>query len=373
MKNVPALSSDAVRSYCPTLDGVRGLSILLVFGSHYGISALPGGFGVTVFFFISGFLISRLLQNEFEENGKVGLKQFYIRRVLRLAPALILHIVTFSVLWYVLFDVVRANAVWAACLYYFNYFRFAFGSDYFPPFNVLWSLAVEEHFYILFPGIFILSGGMSARLYRLLWGAVALALAWRFAMYYLIANQVVDVDLSYLKRASDTRFDSILYGVILAIAVQLRSTTGLLTQLRTGRACVAGCVLIVAGLGLKLGLLKNYSALSSLQYTLRFSLTAIGLFLIFNYVLFDTGRNFLRNILSVSPLVYVGKLSYSLYLWHQAILVTAKRLMPGELDWGTKAACALVSVLVSVGSYHLVEVRFNALRKRFGSNVRAGA
>lgn len=297
------------------------------------------------------------------------MKRFYIRRVLRLAPALASFVIFFFILWDLLFDIISVSALSAALFYYFNYFRLSVGPDFYPPYNVLWSLAVEEHFYIIFPCIFIFCGGMTNKLLRLLITFITIALLWRMYLFHAVSENWIDVNPEYFKKATDTRFDSIIYGVLLATAVALYSTRDVLTALRTIPAALSGVSLIIIGLGFKLPFFYEAEIISSLQYTLRYTLTGIGLFLSLNYVLFSPKAGAIRAALSTGILVYIGKLSYSIYLWHLAILVTAKKLYPEHIGFEMTFACALLTVFFSMISYHFVELRFIKLRHRFGSNA----
>ncbi|NBP49618.1 MAG: acyltransferase [Actinobacteria bacterium] len=147
-------------AYLPGLDGLRALSVLAVIVYHANKSWLGGGFlGVEVFFVISGYLITTLLLNESERTGSISLRQFWIRRARRLLPALWTMLVM-VVLWCAAFErealgQLRGDVV-AAVLYGFNWFQVWMGTSYFGqlglvPLRHLWSLAVEEQFYLVWP------------------------------------------------------------------------------------------------------------------------------------------------------------------------------------------------------------------------------
>ena len=144
----------------PSLDGIRAVSIVIVFFAHARVMPfLPGGFGVTIFFFLSGFLITTLFYREADKFGKIDLRNFYIRRLLRLSPPLFITLaLVYGLVALGAFEgVIRSDAIVSQVLYFYNYYSIlspdptegALGL------NVLWSLSVEEHFYLIFPFLFL--------------------------------------------------------------------------------------------------------------------------------------------------------------------------------------------------------------------------
>ena len=201
----------ATRGYIPALDGLRAVAIILVLLGHFGLGrVVPGGFGVTVFFLISGFLITRLLLVEYVESGKIDYLRFYARRFARLAPALVVVIASVTAAYAALHTIVPWSEVVAAFLYVINYYRIFHAVDIIP-LGILWSLAVEEHFYLVFPLAF---AGLlrSQRVVPALITAIAVALVWRVVLVL-----VLHASEDYTYMATDARFDSILYGALLAI------------------------------------------------------------------------------------------------------------------------------------------------------------
>ena len=145
--------------HIPSLDGLRAVSFLLVFIAHAGLDRyVPGGLGVTIFFFLSGFLITTLLRAEFEKNSAISIRHFWLRRTLRILPPFYVVLVT-AVLVSLAIDppgTLSAPAVAAQALQYTNYWIVAHGFGGQPAgTGVYWSLAVEEHFYLVFPWLFI--------------------------------------------------------------------------------------------------------------------------------------------------------------------------------------------------------------------------
>src|SRR5262249_33735197 len=204
----------------PSLDGLRGLSFLIVFLSHAGLGKwMPASLGLGVFFVLSGYLITTLLRMEFERTETIGLSQFYARRMLRIFPGFYLILAVASVLTYlhVIGGSVSGHGLAVQALHLSNYYIIGHGcwSDRAPGTWVYWSLAVEEHFYLIFPLCYLLMrrAGWSARKQVFGLAAVcAVILCWRYVLVYgLLAPK----DRVYV--ATDTRVDSILFGCMLAV------------------------------------------------------------------------------------------------------------------------------------------------------------
>ena len=207
-------------NYIPSLDGMRAVAFSIVFVSHVGLgSIVPGGFGVTVFFFLSGFLITSLLQREFVETGSISLRDFYLRRIIRIFPPLYISLATMIVMTRadLLPGSLRFMPIFSEAVFFTNYY-----SLYNPALTgapagsgVLWSLAVEEHFYLAFPLLLVatLRASNSMRVAAVVCGALCLfALGWRI---FLVSVVGWSGDRTYV--GTDTRIDLLLFGCILAL------------------------------------------------------------------------------------------------------------------------------------------------------------
>src|SRR5256885_153939 len=148
--------------YIPSLDGLRAASVMLVFAAHSGLKdRVPGNFGVTVFFFLSGYLITTLLRVEHDRTGAISLRGFYLRRILRIFPPyyLVLAIATALMLTGALPGPrLQLDALAAQALYLTNYYIIGHGwwDGRAPGTWIFWSLSVEEHFYLVFPLLYLL-------------------------------------------------------------------------------------------------------------------------------------------------------------------------------------------------------------------------
>ena len=184
-------------TYMPSLDGIRALSVLAVIIYHANKMWLPGGFlGVEVFFVISGYLITLLLLAESEKNGSISLKEFWWRRARRLLPALwvvVLGVVVFAALFQrEMLGTLRGDVI-AALLYGFNWFQIWVGTSYFTSFEFvplrhLWSLAVEEQFYLIWPVVMLIVAKIGKRRLPIV-SAVFFGLAVILAIYTALVYQ----------------------------------------------------------------------------------------------------------------------------------------------------------------------------------------
>lgn len=320
----------------PALDGVRGLAILLVVACH----SMPdefvngGSVGVTVFFGLSGFLITCLLIEEQRRTGVISLRRFYARRARRLLPALVVYLTC----WVALsnFGVgpfrITLPEVLAALLYFMNWVMAA----HLPvshPMAITWSLSVEEQFYLFWPLTFLLA----RRWPRLPLTGAALGVVYSVAMRIACSTDAADFTSIYYR--TDTRMDSLLVGCIAAMTVY--RARGLAHW--WPRVAPASLVLLIA-------LLVVPS--DPLRYLGEPLLVAIATCCLIASALAGGSR-----WLTWAPLRWFGKRSYALYLWHYPLVVLAwsgLRLIPVWLA----LACAL---LAAEASWWLVERPFRSL------------
>ncbi|RKQ70775.1 peptidoglycan/LPS O-acetylase OafA/YrhL [Litorimonas taeanensis] len=359
-KSVPQLSPAAEYGYIAGLDGIRAIAVLIVIIAHFEISRLiPGGFGVTVFFFISGFLITRLLLAEAKKKGRIHLKDFYIRRVVRLFPALIFMVVGSTGLYLVLGQGGPKPLEFTAALGYFtNIYQVmirAGGELPFMPWTHLWSLAVEEHFYLIFPLFLVAFGAFKKRLVWALLGVLALIPLWRLYTFTHFETLPV-VDYNYMM--TDTRLDSIVWGCLLSVLLDKDARLGLVKKLTGWLPIIVATSMLLLCFAIRD---------ESFRFIWRYSLQGIGLFVLVLNLFFFRPVKWSLNLLEIWPLVWIGRLSYPLYLWHFPVLDLSHRLMePGP-------AQLLVAIggsfAISIFSFFVVEKPFLALRKKFGAHI----
>lgn len=343
--------------HIPSLDGLRAVSFLIVFLAHAGLDGIvPGGFGVTVFFFLSGFLITTLMRLERERTGTVSLGAFYLRRVLRILPPfyLVLALAAAFTLTGIVPGALAPRPVLAQLLHYSNYWFVAHGADGVASGTmVYWSLAVEEHFYLLFPLLYL---GLS-RL-RLdgrgqglaLWGLCAAICAWRCV---LVLGLHAATDRTYL--ASDTRFDSILFGCALALAANP------IVDPLAGPERLWKRVLFPGGVALLLFTFV-YRA-PWFRETVRYTLQGIGLTPVFVTAIRYPGWGPFRA-LNWRWVSFAGVLSYSLYLVHHVVLYGVEHHLAGWPPVARAAVALALSLGIASAVYRGVEKPCARLRRR---------
>lgn len=346
-------------STIPGLDGLRAISILIVMISHAGLQGLvPGVFGVTVFFAISGYLITRLLLDEVDRTGTIAIGSFYARRMLRLYPPLIAYVAVMALVGYAAGEPVDPLGAASALLYFANYVNI------FAPHRLdgigghLWSLAVEEHFYAFYPLLLLAVLAAGRRLAPALLALCAVSLAARIGVSAVWPAVAVD----YTGMATECRIEGILAGALAAI-VHRSPAAGLPGLLRDPR---------VAMLALPVLALTFVIRDPWFRQTLRYSVQEIALVPIILAVVSARSGGIVQRVMNSAPLVATGKLSYSLYLWHFAGYEIALGLVPGG-GWRLALAYGLgigLAFAIAFASYRLVEQPFFALRRRFGSHVR---
>ena len=302
--------------YLPQLDGVRALAILIVYVAHCGLShVVPGGFGVTVFFFLSGYLITTLLRIERALTGTVSLGAFYLRRSLRILPPMALALAFAGLLYGLgLLDWMRVDAlaVLGQATFLTNY-PDLLGTERVLPVP-LWSLAIEEHFYLLFPLAYL---AWLARLSpkRAAFACLAVC-ALVLAIRGLNVWRLADYSLNY--SWTHTRIDAILFGCCLGLWNNPVIGADQAWRPRPWHVAAAGGV-ILATLAVRAPAFRE---------TLRYTLQSAALFVPFAALLH--GRGWIVRALSAAPMRRLGLYSYGFYLLHPAVIALLLHLRPGS-------------------------------------------
>ena len=338
-------------SYRPDIDAVRALAVVPVVGYHLGMRPLSGGYvGVDVFFVISGFLIARLIVNDVLD-GSFSLASFYARRVRRLFPALFAMLAvtaaaSAAILYPIDFEDFGSSLA-AAAISLSNFF-FWHTSDYFnadtsaKPLLHTWSLAVEEQYYLVFPMVILILARAGRRAISI--GVAVLCLGSFLAAAHTVIQENA-VSAFYLPHL---RAWELLLGAVLAVASRPRIDSWLLRTIAA--ALGLGCVVV------PVFLYDEHTAfpgLAALPPCLGAALLiAAG----------EDGRHGFSRIMSWHPIVFVGLISYSLYLWHWPIIVLYQQASADFLiAWPVKAVLAALSLLVAAASWRFIERPF---RKR---------
>jgi peptidoglycan/LPS O-acetylase OafA/YrhL len=345
----------------PFIDGLRAISVLLVIVSHYGFrNAVPGGLGVTIFFFLSGFLITTLLLREGQKTQTINIPHFYVRRLLRLAPELITFIVVSAVIGAIYLGFPRVMDFVSGLFYITNYYwYYANVHSIDVRWPHLWSLAVEEHYYLTYPLLFALFWRNARALALALIAVCLLALAWRLAM------PSFGLSGKYGYVATESRLDCIAYGCLWALLFWHRGEA--LERLKHWMfpLFLLGCALIVASFVYRDPVFRD---------TFRYSVQCLSIGLIFLGLFYVPALQFPASFLNSTAMVWLGRLSYGAYLWHLEPAHAFAWAFGAEIRFLPilpRLAAVLTASAVTFGlaylSYRLVYLRFRGLRARFGS------
>ncbi|MDP8567755.1 acyltransferase family protein [Methylophilus aquaticus] len=355
-------------NYKPELDGIRAISILLVIISHAGFGhIIPGGLGVTIFFFVSGYLITSLLLAEADANKHIDLYRFYMRRFWRLLPPLIFFIcIAITTVLFVNHHIKLAE-IFSAFFYYANYYKIFIHYDalnsYPSPFNILWSLAIEEHFYILYAPLLAYTFS-TGRFIKVVVIMTILPLCIRLLSVQLYPDLLVDGGYNY--SATETRIDSIAMGCLLAVLFHTKNIY------EKFKSFILNDRIVYAGLTVLLMTLLYRSLY--FRETFRYSIQNVVFFMLVANLLFSSSpvMKRVRAIFSTPVMTHLGRLSYSLYLFHWLAIIYVDLLVGGDMKLTLKWQLCywLATIVMSYVSYLLIEGRTKRYRLMFGSNVK---
>ena len=398
--------------YIPALDGLRAFAVLAVIAYHLGMQWAPGGLlGVTVFFVLSGYLITSLLLIEWDNTETINLPQFWLRRVRRLMPAIVLVIVCTAALCALLDHSLLTKLrddMWAALLWVTNWWYIFQDASYFDalgapsPLTHFWSLAIEEQFYLVWPVVLLVAHktGVKRTTMRNATLIVALLSALEMALLY---NPLDDPSRVYY--GTDTRVFSLLLGAWMAF-IPDRDLAPVRLARRLGLNRLAGAakhgknaegkpgekadeaaetapaqpsalvrfwsspasidvlgVVGLVGLAAMVALTNGYTAFQYRGGTLLCSI--LTLMVIAACV---QPQGMVARTLSAEPLVWVGKRSYSIYLWHYPLLLLMNPVANiNDTPWWQYILQVLVVVAVAECCYRFIETPFR--KGAFGRTV----
>jgi peptidoglycan/LPS O-acetylase OafA/YrhL len=354
---VPAVTADppAKAWRAPGLDGVRALAVLAVLGFHEGLSWLPGGFlGVDVFFVLSGFLITDILAAKFAKDGSVGLRNFWQRRARRLLPALGLMLLTVTAAVTVLEPDQRSTlppALLGAVTYTSNWWQAFAHVSYFslygppPVFQHLWSLAVEEQFYLIWPlaatAVFLAVRNRALRA-TFAWAAAAASACVMFAVY------VPGKDPSLVYYGTDTHASALLIGAALALTWPLKKVAEAAARLR-----LTFDILGAVGLLLLAWAAWHFTGANPFVYPFGLVIAALAAG---GLVLAAAAPGRVAALLSWTPLRWLGVRSYGIYLWHWPVIAITVGIDPrGASTFGARVIDVVVPIALAAASWHWLE------------------
>jgi peptidoglycan/LPS O-acetylase OafA/YrhL len=368
---VPTPPSDPRASRFAGLDGLRAIAVVAVILFHLTPGALPGGYlGVDVFFVISGFLITGLLLRERATTGRIRLGAFWMRRARRLLPALALVVVSCSAVALALRGDVLVHLgrqVLGAATFSSNWLSIGAGQSYFDGtapelFRNLWSLAVEEQFYLLWPLATLALLLVPSRRLRLgLVAALAVASAAAMWLVYLPG-----ADATRVYYGTDTHSFGLAIGAAIAILAhdpppRLSALLSRRPATRIGAAIGAASIVGLCALAVWMP--------ASAPIVYRGGLVAVALLTAATILGSIGAGSFLGRALDIPPLRWIGERSYGLYLWHWPVFVLVIAALPGWQrtggdGWAMGAIALVITVGAAAASYRFVErpIRLNGLR-----------
>jgi peptidoglycan/LPS O-acetylase OafA/YrhL len=345
--------------YLSTLDGWRAIAIAGVLLDHVvaysPLKNVPklfalsrtGPNGVSLFFAISGFLICSRLLEEQRALGQIGLRAFYIRRACRILPPALFYLSVLGVLGLFGLVILSPAEWWSSLLFFRNYLPAAWISQGWGGYTVhYWSLAVEEHFYFIWPFALVLLGKGRARWFAL--GLAVIIALWRqWDFHHLWFDRHLISGLLFGSR-TDTRLDALLLGCLFALVLEgdvLRALFSRHFKFWMWSLCVAAYIVIQV-----MQSVRSYSLLESTLLPLIVAGTVYG------------PKTWVVGILESRAFKWVGRLSYSLYLWQQLFLVTDPT---SKISFVQSLPTNLVSMfLMAWISYKFVERPFIRLGHR---------
>ncbi|MEF9936390.1 acyltransferase family protein [Carnobacterium sp.] len=353
--------------YMSGLDGLRALAVIGVIFYHLTPHILPGGFlGVPIFFVLSGYLISDLLIQEFEQNGKISLKQFWKRRLNRLYPALVTMLILVTG-WITIFErsllLNIRNMILTSLVYLNNWWQISQGASYFDrfttpsPFVHLWSLAIEGQFYLIWPVIVVFAIVFIKRNDWIFYTFIGVSILSALLMAILY---VPGADPSRVYYGTDTRAFSLLIGSALAF---IWPSTKLKKNLPN-----AGRVTLDAVGVLSLGLLiwLMVQLMDSDPFTYYGGIFIFSLISGILVAVVAHPATWLAKLLSLQPLKWIGQRSYGLYLWQYPVMILYE-VKVGDTSLHPLRHLIIqitLIILISEASYRFVEMPFKKLNIR---------
>jgi peptidoglycan/LPS O-acetylase OafA/YrhL len=360
--------------YMPGLDGLRALAVLAVIAYHLELGWAQGGLlGVGVFFTLSGYLITDLLLGQRDAVGHLRLGDFWLRRARRLLPALFL-MVAVVVAWVTLFDRSQLPAlrgyVVAAAVYMSNWWNIVRHASYFsrfgppPPLDHLWSLAVEEQFYLVWPFLLWLGLRYARGRYRIA-GLTLAAAALSATVMALLYQPGIDPTRVY--EGTDTRAFGLLVGAALAMvwpSRRLRTDLTLRRRLLLDGAGVVGLVVIA----LLIWRTNQYS-----PFLYRGGIVLLSVATVSVVAALAHPASWLGPALGWAPLRWLGVRSYGIYLWHFPVIVLTTPTVQRKANLPLEILQVGATIAVAALSWRFVEepIRRGALG-RFWAQVRSG-
>lgn len=339
------------RTHIPALDGLRAIAVFLVIFYHFGFSSVPGGRGVTAFFVLSGFLITWLLLKENEQTGTISLSGFYMRRLLRIFPAFYCYWTLLIILLLLKHQIIPWPHAWSSVFYVSNYYV-ALNGDPENGFSHTWSLAIEEQFYLLWPLAFLFWRRSIARLTVHLVCLIAAVWFYRAFLVFLL-----QVDQAYIYAAFDTRLDHLMVGCLLAVVLK-RGVMPAFWKVVCANVYLPLVTVALLACSIFLGQLFYDRYRDVFGFAVEPVLFAV---LIVQLIRFSSALPW--KWIEFPVLRYLGRISYSLYLYQQITLYPVRRVLGAQPVVLQLVVAIFLTVAVASASYFLIERPFLKFKK----------
>jgi peptidoglycan/LPS O-acetylase OafA/YrhL len=351
--------------YYPSLDGLRTIAVGIVLAAHGGVSYFrSGGVGVDIFFVLSGFLITNILASEWSANGSISFRNFYVRRFLRLAPCLFLTCAFYAASIYWLEGHVPLVPILGALSYTANWLRGLYDYDL-SWLTHCWTLAIEEQFYFIWPWVIILLERTVreplTKGYVLITGALFISI-YRAGMVGIYTDERINYGL-------DTRMDTLMTGAALAYFARHLATQGGLPDAFSKFLSRALTPLAMAVLFAIPQIVTWYSPWMG-RY--GYVIAATSAMIVIADLVTSRYSLFARP-LSWAPMIFIGKISYGIYLLHLPIYFIVEKLMPDAAFVSRLSIKISVSIALAALSFFFFEKHFLKLKSRFERPARVSA
>ena len=339
--------------YRPEIDGLRALAVMSVILFHANI--INGGFlGVDIFFVISGYLISYQIIDEIKNYGKFSFSNFYKRRVKRILPVLFVIKLITLILGIIFFNPSSLNDLASSAIsslfFISNFYFWDISLDYnaqraiFYPLLHTWSLSVEEQYYILFPLFLVYFQKKRLMLILISISIISFILANLLSLYYDSLNFYLII----------TRIWEFAFGFFAAHNHLHQKKTTILDKINKNLIHIVSIIILTSCMFIYDKNLKHPSI-----FTL---LPVLSTFFLINY---QSNNSIVYKLLSLKPLIFIGLISYSLYLWHYPIFSFSQHLELIEGNFFKKVLLGIITISLSILSYYLIEKRFRTKKIDF--------
>ena len=348
----------------PSLDGLRAVAVLLVICYHLNVPFVPDGRGVLTFFVLSGFLITWMMLKESERDRDVSIRNFYVRRVLRIFPGFYVFLILQFAAQLITRGKPSASIVadYLSSFSYISNYRIALTPQIEHSLRHTWALSVEEQFYLLWPCFFVAFQKDLRRLTYLLIATIAAVDIYRMVLFFNL-----HVNEKWLTFAFDCRMDHILVGCLLAVLLK-RGALMRFWNFLTARTWIS---IIPFGL-IILSIALRFHYQLAYKYVVGFVADPL-LTAIFLVQVIAMGKTWLWGWLNWRVIRYLGQISYAMFLYHMLANKLVIYLFGHHSLWVHLPTVVMVSALLGAASFHLVERRFLRLKSKVYKTSGRGA